>query len=199
MINTGKINAAIINTKGHTPVLVASTLSVGSTVKYTCVLTGSPDLTLKIASAQIRKKSGAQTFASVSVPNGLAHITDIQARAAGDLVITRTQTALNGTITSGEIVRVAVDRIDLGSGPSSSTVIIQGHKNITNTTPTIRPLVNASQYNLNDGLRRVRAQVDHTISGADIAQYDGKTFVISDVAINLRPDGGTMDVSEAEA
>lgn len=196
MINTGRINGTVINARGHVPSVVASVLRIGSTVRYTCTLTGTPDLSLRIASAQIRKKSGAQTFASVSVPNGVAQIDAIQARAAGQIVITRIQTNLDGSVVSGEIARVDVDRVDMARGPGSSTIIIQGHRNTTNTTPTIRPLIGVSQYNLNDGLRRIRAQVDHTILGADIAQYGAEEFTISDVAINLRPSGGTMDVSE---
>lgn len=200
MINTAIINSGRINDRGHIARLIGTTLQLGATITYTCTLTATsgvpPPVVLAISSAQIRKKSGEQTFVSVVIPNGVSSIAAIQARSPGKVSITQHQRYLDGSTISGVIVSADVDQINYTRGARSSSVVLQGHSIITNPAPTIRPLTDTSSYNVTDGVRRLRAAVDYAIEAGDIALFEVEEFAIREIAINLAPGSGTMDVSE---
>ena len=196
MPNLGVINGFEIN---GASAAVSIPAEYPSSTRYTCVLTGSPDLTLPISSFQARYRNGEPSYLSVTVPNAVDYADEIDARSSGQIVITRTTYDSSGAqLSSGELLRVDLETIRLDYGSRSSSASLDGHRTTSNGTPQTVALVGASYKNVNAGLRRFRCSPNTSLRPGDTAQINGEEIVVGYITYTVSVKSETMEILEAE-
>lgn len=192
-LNRSIINGSIINGSAELETVESSLVSVAY-VTYTCVLTGTPDLTLQIESATIRKTSGGPIYLSVSVPS-LALIDEITARSSGQLVLTQNITYLDGSTVSNEVARVDLANVTDYRGGRNSSVTLDGSR-VSISAPKIQQVTGASYTSSTNGTRRYRVAVEYGLNAGDTADIDGTEIVANSVSVTLSPISAVMEIAE---
>lgn len=196
MPNAAGINGAGLNGSAR-PLSVPA--EYPSRSAYTCVLTGSPDLPLPIASFQARWNDDSPTFLSVNVPGAVDLEEEIEARAGGQIVLTRTTYSASGSVLStGEVLRVDLENIRIDAGPRSWTASLDGHRTTVNGAPKSVTLTGASYRSVTNGIRRYRCRPNNAMRPGDTAIIGEDSFVVDSIAWYVSTGGETYELSEAE-
>lgn len=197
-INGATINGATIDGSSGLLVVASSLVNAAYTL-YTCVLTGSPDLTLPISSISIRKRDAEPSYCSVVVPalsdGATDFVTEIDARSNGELVISQTIHYLDGGSATGEIIRVDLEDVNSSEGARSRSIVLSGHS--TNVTaPKQKTVIGSSFRGVTNGQRRFRAAVDFDLNPGDTADVDAEQFIVEAVTITIGSAQRVMEFSE---
>jgi hypothetical protein len=196
LVNGALINGSLIN---GPPAQATISAEAAYSSRYTCALTGTTDLTIPIASFQARYRSGRPTYLSVTIPNGADYYDDISDRSDGQLVLTRTIYGIDGTeLSSGEVMRVDLEDIELYEGSSSYSITLTGHRTTSNGIPHTVALSGASYRSVKNGSRRYRCSPHNQLRPGDTAQIYGDEFVVDSVSWYASSRSETFEVVEAE-
>lgn len=165
-------------------------------IRYLFVLTGSPDVTIPISSAQIRRRDGEPTYLAVTVP-GSSWLSAITTRQDGDMVISKKVSYSDGNTEEREITRVDLEDIRIDEGSSSFTVSLTGHRTVTNTGPKTVELTGVSYINTTGGKRRYRCTINPWLAPGDTARFGSVNFTVGYISYTISTRGGQMEVVEA--
>jgi len=196
LINGALINGSLIN---GPPAQATISVEAAYSSRYTCILTGTTGLALPISSFQARYRSGRPTYLSVTVPSGADYYDEISDRSDGQLVLTRTIYGIDGTeLSSGEVMRVDLEDIELYQGSSSYSITLTGHRTTSNGIPHTVELSGASYRSVRNGSRRYRCSPHNQLRPGDTAQIYGDEFVVDSVSWYANSRSETFEVVEAE-
>lgn len=164
-------------------------------VTYSCVLTGAADgladLTLQLATLQIRHREGGSSRGQISVPNGAALASGISARPNGEVVVTWHQGSL-----SEEAVRFAPSSVRLDRGAKSSGLTIAGEYTASARQSKLFDLSGVSYIATDgNGNKRYRAQGRGDIRPADQVRYEGTVDTVGEVVWSVSVGGSTMELA----
>lgn len=193
VLNGSVINGAVINGSAELT-FVPSNLGSVLSVRYSCYLTGTPDLVLPISNFSVRKNNAKPSYCSVTVPS-YSYIDGINARLSGELVIDQTIYYLDGTSTTGELIRVTLENVTPYKGTNNQSIVLDGHAT-TVTLPKLKEVTGVSYFSVSNGLRRYRSQVDFDLEAGDTVSVDGDEFEVEAVTINVSVGQATMEFSE---
>lgn len=151
---------------------------------------GLSDLTLQIATLQIRHREGGSSRGQISVPNGAAQASGISARPNGEIVVTWHQGSL-----SEEVVRFAPSSVRFDRGAKSSSLTIAGEYKAAARQAKLFDL-SAVSYLATDssGSRRYRATGRGDIRPADQVRYAGDVDIVAEVVWSVSVGGSTMEL-----
>lgn len=195
LINGALINGSLIN---GPPAQSAISAEAAYSSRYTCVLTGTTDLTLPISSFQARYRTTKPTYLSVTVLNGADYYDEISDRSSGQIVLTRTIYGIDGSeISSEEVMRVDLEDIELYQGSSSYSITLTGHRTTANGIPNTVELSGASYRNVRNGLRRYRCSPHNQLRPGDTAQIYGDEFLVDAISWYANARSETFEVAEA--
>ncbi len=88
------------------------------------------DIVLPVSNLTARLRSGSDSYLAVTVPYTLAYAAAVSARPNGDLVLTYVDAA-----GAHEVVDVAFETPQVSRGTSSSSIVLTGHRQSTNSSP----------------------------------------------------------------
>lgn len=194
-INNAVINGFVINGDAEQASVSAESAYFS---RYTCVLTGSPDLTLPISSFQARYRSAKPTYLSVTIPNGADYYDDIEDRSSGQIVLTRTTYGIDGEqIDSDEVMRVDLEDIRADQGGRSYSIILTGHRTTANGIPHTVALSGSSYRTVTNGVRRYRCSPHNQLRPGDTAQINSEEFVVDAISWYANARQQTFEIAEA--
>lgn len=198
MINGAEINGAEINGEASSSSLITATRGQVVTV-YRAILEadGFEDLILPISSFQSRATYGDNSYLSVTVPNGPAYASDVEDRAAGDLIVQVGARYADGTTEWSELVRAGLDEIRADTGPSRASITITGYRSNSYSPKTIT--LDAGDYDrtLSNGRRYRMPFLDFNARPGDQATLaDTTEMIIGSITYTVNASRATMELSE---
>ena len=155
---------------------------------------GETDIELPISSFNCNLRSGDPTYLQVVVP-GVDQSAVIAARPNGQLVIEMDYLLSGISQHQEEIVRVDLEDINIYEGGKNKSIVLLGHKTVTNIGKTV-DLKYVSYQATVSGDQVIRAAIDMYLKPGDTAQYDGDTFIVGSISINVGEKTRTMEVQE---
>lgn len=163
-------------------------------VYYTLHLTGDadglPDLALPLHTFQCRHRDGGSSYGHVSVPNGAAYIDGIEARPAGDLVVTYYQ----GDV-SEIVMQFRPTYIRLDEGGRSASVTMSGNFSAGDRAAKRFSLLGVSYRSYQTSAIRYRAAPRGDLRPGDIARYRDDSRVVREIAWSVGPGMAQMEVT----
>lgn len=173
---------------------------VVTAIHYSLTLTGAPDalpdLQLPMSSFQGRLRTGSASYLSVVVPGASQYSDAIEARANGQLVVSRGVRWSDGTTDVTEIARVNLESIRLDQGARSYSATLSGHRQTTNSAPKAVALAGAQVRSVASGLRRYRCALDNNLRAGDTAEINGESFTAREISYTVGPNLAVMEVLE---
>ena len=155
---------------------------------------GVDDIELSISSFNCNLRSGDPTYLQVVVP-GVDQSAVIAARPNGQLVIEMDYLLSGISQHQEEIVRVDLEDINIYEGGKNKSIVLLGHKTVTNIGKTV-DLKHVSYIATVSGDQVARASLDMYLKPGDTARYDGDTFLVGSISINVGEKTRTMEVQE---
>jgi hypothetical protein len=173
---------------------------------YQFMLTGSADgetdITIPIASCQMRRRDGKPTYMSVVVPDYDAYADEILARPNGEMVFYKGVRFADDSIQVQEIARVdmELENLRMDKGPKSRSITVVGHKTVSTTDPNVVTLSGASYRNYAGGTRRYRCDVDLWLRPGDTAVIEGQDeqFQVGYISYTIGIGQEEMEIVEVE-
>jgi hypothetical protein len=166
---------------------------------YRCYLTGgSGTIQIPLSSFQSRRRTNTPVWLSVVSPAATdTMIADINARAAGQIVIKRGVKYPDGSEQLDELMRADFESLRIDKGATSATLSLTGRSTET-ATAKARVLQGISYRPTSSGARRVRCAVDTYLAPGDTADLGGaETMPVNEVVIWVSPQQAYMEVAEA--
>jgi len=167
--------------------------------RYYLTITGAADgladIGIDISSFQARKRSGASTQLTVTVPD-YAQAAAISARTNGELVIDMAYLLSGSEVFREEILRTGIDDIRLDRGPSSRTITISGTKAESFSGQTC-VLSNSSYRYFYDGKIGHRfSQPDPYLNPGDTVYVEDDVFVVDWINYIVSDAYRSMEIRE---
>ena len=165
---------------------------------YRLFLTGSPNIELPLASFQVRRNTNQDWLECVVPIPDSATVAAINARTDGDLVVMRGVRLDDGEMMD-EMIRVSFGGMRTDTGAKSSSATLSGSATVA-ATPKTRALRGISYRAFDDGLRRIRCEVDTYLAPGDTADCGGgETLLVETMNYQVSPQSATMEISEARS
>jgi hypothetical protein len=163
----------------------------------TGVADGLDDITIPIASCQMRRRDGEPTYMSVVVPDYDDYLDAISARQNGQMVFSGGYLLSDGSEVTSEIARVSMETINPAAGPRSRAITLVGHGTQYTTVPETRTITGAGTRSMPGGKISFRADVDLDLNPGDTAVVDGESFVVGYISYIIAVGLEYMDITEA--
>jgi len=185
------------------PLLVRIPRAAATHTAYRLVLTGSadgkPDVVLPMTSFQSRLRQNDPTYLGAVVPNAVLHGQAVTDRPNADMVVESGLVFPDGRATLWEeIARAGLDDIRIDSGPESSSICLEGRKNITHQGRQLIILKDVQTLSCSGGKHRVRASIDRFLRPGDLVQAGEITFTAGVIVHTVDVTSQYMDVTEAD-
>ena len=151
-------------------------------IAFTLILTGSADATtdvvLPVSNINARLRSGSDSYLQVTIPYTTDYATYISDRPNGDLELVYTDP-------DGEhdVVAVALETIQISRAVNSANIVLTGHRQSTNSSPTSHTV---SPLSLQTGTTSNNAIVpgyNPLILPGDNVTADGVTYTLEIVSL----------------
>ncbi len=167
--------------------------------RFYFTLTGDGDSTtdveIPISSFNCRLRSGDPTYLQVVIP-GDDYAAHVAARPNGQMVVEMDYLLSGVSQHREEIVRVDLEDIRTDDGSKKRSILLTGHRTVTHAGKNIA-LRYVNYASIINGAMRVRcAEPDMYIRPGDTATYDGDSFVVNNISINVGTNRRSMEVAE---
>lgn len=167
---------------------------------YKAILKG-PSSTIEIEPLLISIRMD-QINKSVSVISGLPSLdvlTEIEALIdVGDLIVYGGVAFFDGSEQLEELARVKFQKITSYFGSSSASITVGGVEQLGNVNIIDRAVKGISYRSLQNGLRRVRCELDLYLTIGSIADLGGgESMVVGEMTITVTPENAAMEILEA--
>ena len=167
--------------------------------RYFFTLTGDADSTtdieIPISNFQARKRSGYETYLSVTIPD-LSYSAQIEARSNGEMILTMAF-ELNGQIEfEQEFIRTTLDRIDIYEGSKNRSIVLIGYK--TQTFENQISVIEHPIYKSSMGGRLLYrfASLDPYVNPGDTCQIGNDEFTVDYVNYQVSDRYSVMEIKE---
>ena len=156
-------------------------------------LTGSADATtdavLPVSYVNARLRSGSQSYLQVTIPYTVANAADVTARQNGDLQLTYKDS-------SGEhaVVDVALETIQISRGQQSAAIVLTGHRQSTNSSPTSHTVVPLSFQTGSTATTAIIPGYNPDIKPGDDVTAFGTTYTLNTVSVQAQPTSVTTQL-----
>lgn len=169
-------------------------------IKYTFTLTGAADgledIDMPISNFQARKRSGAPSYLSVTIPT-FDYADQITARPNGTLKITLEVIRNNVPVLNSVIADADFDNIIEYEGTSSKSLVLSGNKTESFVQKSIE-IEKASYVQTSDGYYRYRlSEPNIYVNPNDEVTIDGNTFTVDELTYSVSTSGQTIEIAEA--
>lgn len=161
-------------------ILPEVTPSIGR--RFLLTLTGAADATtdvvLPVTNVNARLRSGSNSYLQVTVPYTSDHAAAVTARTNGDLQLIYTD-----AVGEYAVVDVALETIQVSRGNQTASIVLTGHRQSTNSTPTSH---NVTAQSLQTGTTATTAIIpgyDPAIKPADDVTAEGSTYTLDVIAL----------------
>ena len=153
------------------------------------------DVEIPISSFNCRLRSGDPTYLQVVIP-GDDYAAQVAARPNGQMVVEMDYLLSGVSQHREEIVRVDLEDIRTDEGSKKRSITLTGHRTVTYSGKIV-DLRHGSYKSVTNGAMRVRCpEPDMYLRPGDTARYDGDSFVVNDISINVSISLRTMEVAE---
>jgi hypothetical protein len=166
---------------------------------YYFTLTGVPDgledIDIPIENFQCRRRSGAPTFLTVTIPS-YDYVDDIAARPNGKLRVDIVYKKYGQIIQRRKLVQTNFDGLMSHQGTKSASVMLQGYVTETYLPKTVD--INTSMYrSVNFGVIRHRlAKPIPSLNPGDTVNIGTDTFNANLISFYIAPHSQTMEIAE---
>lgn len=162
---------------------------------YKCYL---DDLELPIKSFQYRINTVRQ-FGSVIIAGADDYLTDINARASGNLTVNKIYNYADGSQQAFLMFYVALDTIRLDQGGISGTTVTlngSGARHVENAQSiTLQNIISYSE--INGASRRVRSEIDPRVRPGDTVTANSATFIVDEIIWYIDTKTAISEIQEA--
>ena len=180
------------------PRVIQTPILVSTETVYVCFLENDsfPRIEIPISNFQARLRANLVSFLTVTIPNVLPILTDINDRLDQGTLSVFERTILPESFIDDLIISVLVGSVRQDQGVRANTLTLSGNSVFTVDAPIMRQLENVSQFSSFNGLRRVRADIDQHLRPGDTVEANGQSFVAGLITLNFSRNLQIMDVTE---
>jgi hypothetical protein len=155
---------------------------VALTRTWRLTLTGAADelgdVVLPISNLSARLRSGEASYLNVTVPYTLEYADAVSARPNGDMILEHIVRDNLGNTMEFVVVTVALETIQISRGASSSSIVLIGHRQSTNSNPTSHSVAPLSLQTGTTASTMIVPEYDQNIRPGDTVTGEGVTFEI---------------------
>lgn len=157
--------------------------------RYQLILTGAADSTtdvsLPMRNANARLRSGSPSYLSVTVPYTTALAAAISARQNGDLQLNYLAIDSTGEVVATTLCTVDLETIQVSRGINNSSIVLVGHRQTTNSTPTSHDVQPLSVQSGTTSQTMIVPGINPAIAAGDDVTAEGITYTVGTVSIQV--------------
>jgi hypothetical protein len=152
---------------------------------------GLDDVILPISNLSARLRSGSQSYLNVTIPYASAAADAVSARPNGDLILEHIVRDNLGNTLEFVVVTVALETIQISRGASSSSIVLIGHRQSTNSNPTSHSVAPLSLQTGTTASTMIVPEYDQNIRPGDTVTGEGVTFEIGLLTLQAAVTAGS--------